>query len=582
MKRIFTAALFTGLLILLPVLILIPITTPMTSSFASAADAGPAEEPPEKCTGAYVGRAVSAEGTMIIARSEDQLRGAYNKMFFVQPATDSSGGRITDTGEGQKGFSVEIPDRTLKYTYLMDATDLDDGPYYACCMNERGVTVDGTVTTRVSEEYAALDPLKGDGDGLRESILPAVAACQATSAEDAVKVLASCIDRYGSAESSTTLISDREEAWIFEIYGGSTYAAMRLPDDMMAVFGNQIMLGWTDLEAKDGFVFSPKLRSCLEKLSDPEKKGESSYHLARSIAPGPREPYSNMRTWRGQQLFAPASTGKYSDDEFYPLLFSPEDKVSVTDLMQLYGDRYEGTEYDMRIPGNEDMRPIGVTRQSDVHIVQSFKELPESCCQLQWLAMGNAEHAIFVPAFSGISDTFEKYKVDDEEGGAVNDSYYYVCKSICSVAESDREYLSRGVKDFNLAQEKKMQKEITEALPDIKSAYASSEEEGAAFVTDLGMRMAKEQYRNAQDMYRRLLFTQMDNLNDSADKETRTVFCMPGFDTQKSDAPDTDRRPADGRTILIIALLCLLIALTAADIVIRKNQKEKVKEERKL
>ena len=548
----------------------------MLSVSAVNVHAETSSDEPEKCTGVYVGKAVSADDTMIIARSEDQSRGAYNKMFFVQPATDSSGGRITDTGEGQKGFSVEIPQSTLKYTYLQDASDLNDGPYYASCMNERGVAVDGTVSTTVSDEYAALDPLKEEGDGLRESILPAVIACQAVSAEDGVKILASYIDRYGSAECSTTLISDRNEAWIFEIYGGSTYAAMRLPEDRMAVFGNEIMLGWADLDAKDGFVFSPKLRGCLEKLKDPAKKGKNRYHLARSIEPGPRSPYSNMRTWRGHQLFAPSSTGEYSDDEFYDLLFKPEKKVSVTEIMQLYGDRYEGTKYDMRDPENEDMRPIGVTRQSDVHIIQTYGSLPDSCCHLQWLAMGNAEHAIFVPAFSGITDTFEKYKVDND-GAAVNDSYYYVCRSICSVAESDREYLSPGVKDFNLAQEKKMQKEITAALPDIKAAYESSEEEGEAFVTDLAMRMAEEQYAGARDMYSRLLFTQMDNINDRPDNEGKTVFSMPGFEEKQADVPDTAAEKGaktasvPAGTIVVIALLCLLTVLVAADIIIRRK-----------
>ena len=42
-----------------------------------------AEELPDKCTGVYVGKEVSAEGTMLIARSEDQVRGVYSKMFLV-------------------------------------------------------------------------------------------------------------------------------------------------------------------------------------------------------------------------------------------------------------------------------------------------------------------------------------------------------------------------------------------------------------------------------------------------------------------------------------------------------------------
>ncbi len=530
--------------------------------------------PPDKCTGVYVGKEVSAEGTTIIARSEDQARGAYNKLFFVQPASDKSGGVITDSGEGQEGFSVEIPDKTLKYTYLQDASDLADGPYYACCMNELGVAVIGTVTTEVSDEYAAIDPLKPMGKGIRESIEPAVVACQATSAEDAVNVLASYIKRYGSSEYSTLFFSDREEAWIMEIYGGSTYAAMRLPEDKMAVIGNQIMMGWVDPDGADGYIVAPGLKDCLSKLQDPVKKGDK-YHLARSIAPSPRREYCNMRSWRGYQLFAPSSIGDYSDDDFYPLLFKPERKVSLMDVMQLYGDRYEGTEYDMSLPGNEDRRPIGTTRQSDVHIIQTFEDMPANCCQLQWLSMGNAEHAIFVPAFSGITDTYEKYKVDDDETGAVNDSFYYLCRSICSITESDREFLSKGVKDFNLAQEQKMQEEVTAAIPDIEAAYDSSDKKGDAFVTDLAMRMAEEQYHNAEELYRHVLFTQMDNLNDTTDKEYKTEFKMPEVKAEQES--DADAGTEDGKTVsrgmlLIAGLLSIMIVLVAIDIVIRRNK----------
>lgn len=499
------------------------------SLFSAAASAWTvsSEKPPDKCTGVYVGKEASAEGTMIIARSEDQARGAYNKMFLVQPATNSSGGVITDTGKGQNGFSVQIPEKTLKYTTLLDAQDHGDGPYYACCMNERGLAVIATISTSVGEEYSAIDPLKPNGEGLRETILSAVIACQAVSAADAVHIMASYMDRYGSAECNTLLFSDPNEAWIFEIYGGTSYAAMRLPEDQMAVFGNEVMLGWADLDAEDGWVFSPNLRACLEHLDQPVMDENGRFHLAQCVDPGPRDPASNMRTWRGHQLFAASSVGEYSDDAFYPLLFTPENKISVLDVMQLFGDRYEGTSFDMAIPGNESLRLIGTPLQGNVHIVQTFPELPVETCQLQWLAMGNAEHAIFVPAFSGITDTYEKYRIDNDESGIVNDSYYYLCKSICSIAESDRPFLSQGVKDYNLAQETQMLTEILNSIPDVQEAYAVSEKNGAEFVTDLAARMADEQYQNGLDLFRHLLFTQMDNMNDCPDSEEKTVFSMP-------------------------------------------------------
>ncbi len=41
------------------------------------------------CTGVYVGKDVSDQGTYIIARSEDQAQSDYNKMFMVQPRVEN-------------------------------------------------------------------------------------------------------------------------------------------------------------------------------------------------------------------------------------------------------------------------------------------------------------------------------------------------------------------------------------------------------------------------------------------------------------------------------------------------------------
>ena len=45
------------------------------------------------CTGVYVGKDVSDQGTYLIARSEDQGQGDYNKMFRVQPRVENVPGR---------------------------------------------------------------------------------------------------------------------------------------------------------------------------------------------------------------------------------------------------------------------------------------------------------------------------------------------------------------------------------------------------------------------------------------------------------------------------------------------------------
>ena len=486
------------------------------------------DELPEKCTAVYVGKDVSAEGTRIIARSEDQHFSAYNKMFLVEPRKSEEGRVMVDTGDRQNDFSVPIPTDTYKYTYLLNGTGLPDGPCYASCMNEYGLAAVGTVTTYVSAEYKKIDPLKKDGEGIREAILPALIACQAKNCEEAVEILGTYLAEYGSSEYNTMLFSDPTSAWIFEIYGGYSWAAMKLPDDQMSVFGNQVMLEYIDFNDTEHWRYSDNLEACLKKIAKPVKNKEGQYHLAKCIDPGARDPKCNMRTWRGHQLFAPKSAGTYSNGTFYPLLFKPEKKVSVVDVMTMFADRYEGTKYDMAKKANESLRSIGVSNQANVHIVQTFDELPAETCQLQWLAMADAEHAIFVPAFSGISDTYKKYKIDNEKEGMINDSYYYLCRKISSLAETDRTYLSQGVKDYNLKEEKKMLQRILKELPLIQEAYQSFDLVGESYVTMLGKEMAEEQYRNAENLYEHLAFTQMYNLNDrNTGTKGKVHFEMP-------------------------------------------------------
>ena len=53
------------------------------------------------------------------------------------------------------------------------------------------------------------------------------------------------------------MITDQSEAWIVEIYGGHHYCAMKMPDDKVAVCGNQNMIGLVDPNAtpEDGYIY---------------------------------------------------------------------------------------------------------------------------------------------------------------------------------------------------------------------------------------------------------------------------------------------------------------------------------------
>lgn len=473
------------------------------------------------CTGLYVGKDASSDGTTVIARSEDQSSGAYNKMFKVQPREKKEGRYFVDTGEGQNNFKVPLPKTTYKYTYVPDASDAGDGMYPASCTNEYGVAVVGTVSAEPSEAYAAADPMVEIG--LREAILPGLIACQVKTAKDGVDLLAKLVDKYGSQEGNILFITDPKEAWIFEIYGGYTYCAMKMPPDKVSVFGNQYMIGTVDREDNKNYVFSKNLFETLDKTNPVLEDGK--YNLAKTVCASTREEYSNMRTWIGHKLLAPSQVGDYQNDEFYPLFYSPDKKVSMADVFNVFRNRYEDTPYDMSLPENIARRPIGVTRSSDIHAVQVFSDLPKDTCNLQWLCMGNAENSVFVPAFSGITDTLDAYKVD---GSRYNSKgAYWIFKKNCTLAETDRTFLSQGVKDYWKLQEAMEYKQIKDSLKEIKNKYDKNDDKGREFVTELSNNIAKEQLHNSKVLYGALLHTTIDNINDREDLSKKVHFVAP-------------------------------------------------------
>lgn len=343
--------------------------------------------------------------------------------------------------------------------------------YPAACTNEYGVSVTATVSTSPSEEFAAADPFVDAG--IAEAIMAISVGAVSTTAGRVWTPLLGYIDTYGSSQGNTVMINDQQEAWIVEIYGGHSYCAMRMPDDAVAVFGNHNMIGLVDPAAtpEDGYIYSDGLFELLDSTGLAVKEGEL-YHLARSVDNNQRSDSNNMRNWVGMTLLAPSQVGEYESGTFYPLFYQPDGKVSVLDLMELYRNRLEDTPLDVTQPGQEGNRVIGTQKSSQIHLIQTFPEWPASCSAITWLCLGNAEHSVFIPSFSGITDTAAAYQVDGDTYDG--DGAFWKCKRICTLAEQDRATYSQGVRDFWSQQEGLMYQEMVDAAPIMLEQYGTS------------------------------------------------------------------------------------------------------------
>ena len=498
------------------------------------------------CTGVYVGKDVSDQGTYLLARSEDQGQSDYNKMFLVQPRVDNVPGRfIEDTATG---FKIPLPDTTWQYTYVPDYTRGDDGMYPGSCTNEHGVSITGTVSTSTCEKWEEADPFVEPG--LREAILPAAVAAVATSARNAVDVLLGYVDEYGSEEGNTVMICDQNEAWFVEIYSGHHYCAMKMPDDQVAVFGNHNMIGLVDPKAtpEDGYIYSEGLFELIDELDLAVKEGEL-YHLAKSVTENTRQPYNNMRNWGGMKLLAPSLAGDtYDNDNFYPLFYAPDEKVSVLDVMDIYRYRYEGTPIDVNLEGQEGNRVISTTNSSQIHILQTFSDWPAQCSAINWIALGNGEHTVFVPFFSGITDTAEAYKVD---GDTYNpQGAYWMFKRLCTLGQLDRDLYGNGVRAFWKQQEALMYQQMLDAAPTMLAKYAESREAGAAYVTGLGIQMSEWEMKLSNNLYQKLLTCVTHNINRRTDRIETFLPDVPLRQIAESKGYTVTWNAADGSTTI--------------------------------
>ena len=467
------------------------------------------------CTGLYVGKEASADGTTIIARSEDISPSDYQKVHKVVPHVENQPGRVL---EDINGFQMPLPATTYQYTMMSDYSTAGDGVYPAVCSNEMGVSVTGTVSASPCAAWKEADPYVENG--LREAVLPAAVACCSATAKEGVENLLKIVDEYGSAEGNIVMIADQNEAWIVEIYGGHQYAAMKMPADAVAVYGNQFMIGLVDPAATEGYIFSDELFSTIDELGLAVKE-DGKYHLAKSITDETRSDGNNMRTWIGHKVLAPSSVGAYDSDTFYDLFYTPDEKVTLDDVMGIYRNRYEGTEYDADLPGNEGMRAIAVSTTPETHIVQIHDDYPTQSAAVTWVAPGGAEHSVFLPELSGITDTADAWKTDSAI--YTDNSVYWTFKQICGLADTDRTLYTQGVEDYWTLQEAMMQAEMEQAGEQAKTLYAQDEAKGDAYVTALAEEMVEEQMANAEHLYAELL-TVVTHNNGLSSGKTPVTF----------------------------------------------------------
>lgn len=469
------------------------------------------------CTGMYAGRRTTAGGHAIVARTVDLGKPTATMRTAVTPRVENAPGRFWG---GVDGFRRALPATTRKIVSTPRASADGRGMFDSCVLNEDGLAISATVTGLTNDGAKKADPFVGTG--AREESLPGYIGLTCGTAREAVELAGRIIAEQGNAEPNIYLFMDPKEAWYLETYTGHEWAAVRMPEDKVAFFGNHFCLGGVDPKA-DGVLVSPGLYARAEKAGLTVKDPETGFvDLAATYGDGKkRNSWSNLRSWWGRHLWADEPTELYGSNKRYPLFFTPTKKLTLRDFFEATRARYEGERWCPEETTRRTERMIGTELTATAHVIEMRPELPPAYAATAWVALANAEHSVYLPIWAAVTSVPEDYARDYDdptlqkgtqaaennaespEAGKITFNKRLAggrYRRLCALAELNRRLYGDGVRSFWRAREDELLAKTEALLVDAAKDPAGAAAKLTAFSTAERMRALADAKRLFDDL----------------------------------------------------------------------------------
>ena len=461
---------------------------------------------PSECTTIIIGQEQTADGSMIVARSEDwDAMEAKNYEIFED----------TDNGPREfvakdSPFRCELPEKALGYSALSPYNL--HGHWGSAGFNTAGVGMSATESIFSSDEVLKHDPLVENG--VAENSVFNITLPYVRTAREGVERLGMLIEKYGIAEGFGIGFVDSKEIWYLETACGHRWLACRMPKDQYFVTGNQSRFRTYDPNDKENYLASADLIEFAEKhgLYNPAQ-GAFDFHEAYARDIKLDTTYNYPRVWGLQQFFSPEIKNDVTKNTF-PVFAKAAHKVTLTELRTAFRFHYDNTEHDPYLNSNpkEPYRPVSIFRTTQTHLLQVRPELPQAIGCVNYVAMGMADLGVFLPLYQGITSYPEAYTKGNGESS--DDSAYWKFRKIMVL----------GMTNYN------------KYAPVIKEAYAKFEAE-----TDQRQREMEEEYLriyktqplHAQDLLQAFSDKILNSALDLADRLQEKLFTLMTQDIQK-------------------------------------------------
>ncbi len=393
------------------------------------------------CTTLAVGKDASENGSVLVSHTCD---GWYDHRIQIVEGGTHAEGEMVDiyndpcvATKKDPELVGQIPQAAETYTYFNIGY-----PF----MNEKGVVMSEFTWSGRSEV--------GNPQGMMViANLEMLGLQRAATAREAVQVMGEMAEKYGYVDGGECLlVSDNTETWIFEICGGGPlwtpesgtpgahWAARRVPDDQVYTGANRSRIGVIDFNDTENFMWSTDITALPKQLgwwSDGE-----DFNFTQIFNPEPYgyEFYASRREWRVFSLLAPSQEFPLLDNQsHYDFTIVPDELVSVQDIMDIYSDHLEGTEYDMtkglaagpwgnphrfqlasgdkpESAANEDWeREIAQFRCTYSFVAELRPDMPGEIGSVLWFGQDSPDTTVYTPIYAGTTKVPEQWSTGDRK-----------------------------------------------------------------------------------------------------------------------------------------------------------------------
>ncbi|MDD4933977.1 MAG: C69 family dipeptidase [Methylacidiphilaceae bacterium] len=369
------------------------------------------------CTSILVTKGASADGSTMITYAADSHE-LYGELTLTPAGTHRMGTMRDIVDWDSSKLLGRIPQPPITYQVVGN-------------MNEHQVAI-------AESTWGGRDELKGPAGILDYGSLIYIALERSRTARDAIQVMTDLVAEYGYASTGESFsIADPTEAWILEMIGkgekqkGAVWVAVKLADGTISGHANQPRVRTFPLDDPKNCLYAKDVASfAREKGWFSGRDEELSFAEVYSPLRGATIRSCDARVWSVFRRAAPSL--KLSSDWVMgvrgarPLPFSvkPDRKLSVSDVMELMRDHFEGTELDMtkgvgagpfalpyrwrpmtfKVDGQEYLheRAISTQQTGFSFVSQSRSWLPSAIGGLLWFGFDDTASTVYTPIYCGI------------------------------------------------------------------------------------------------------------------------------------------------------------------------------------